>query len=225
MSKHPTKAKLTSVLEVSSFDADLLRYFDDRMRDPVEVEDSDNSIVKDSSDATDESYVIDCKNDSINVAKFPSIVDESITENNLNDDNSQDSVNESENSEEYYIKNFDLNPSKNECNNNEVDYSFNNSVNDEDFDEVDSVGSLESFSEDKDPIIDSRFQSYLRFYIADILNADLSRCEGDDSESKRGIIRINNCYLFKLTICGIIEHVFTGDKLYRYLKFVKYQRF
>lgn len=214
--KH-SQVKLTNVMDASSFDADLLKYFDDRLRNAVEVDDLDNSNVKDGPDPIDESYVTDCKNDSINIATFPSIIDESITGNSLNKENDSNSVNESENSEEYYIRNFDLNASKDESKNS-VEFSFNNSANDEDFDfiEESSVASCESFSEDKDPIIDARFQSFLRFYIADILNADLSTCEGDDSDNKRRIIRINNCYVFKVTICGIIESIYESDKLYRY---------
>lgn len=70
----------------------------------------------------------------------------------------------------------------------------------------------------EDPIIDSRFQSYLRFYIADILNGDRSRF-ADSSEgpqSKTGALKIKNCYSYKVSICGNIVNIYDAPKFYRY---------
>jgi hypothetical protein len=67
-----------------------------------------------------------------------------------------------------------------------------------------------------DPIIDSRFQSYLRFYIADILNSDKSRFDsGDGPQAKNGVLKINKCFFSKVAICGIIVSIYDAPKFYR----------
>ncbi len=65
-------------------------------------------------------------------------------------------------------------------------------------------------------IIDARFQSYLRFYIADIHNAQVLKLNNiSHIESKQNLIKINECILYKLSICGNIVNIFDSEKFYR----------
>lgn len=60
-------------------------------------------------------------------------------------------------------------------------------------------------------IVDSRFMSYLRFYISDIVRADTSRYY----ESEPGVIKINNCCFFRVSICGNIVSIWESNKYFR----------
>lgn len=58
-------------------------------------------------------------------------------------------------------------------------------------------------------IVDSRFQTYGKYYIIDLLNADRSLYD------KFKIIKINNLPVFRVSITGIVVNVFEAPKLYR----------
>ena len=67
-----------------------------------------------------------------------------------------------------------------------------------------------------DPIIDTRYQSFARVYVHDILNADISHFdESVQNSGKRGLIKIHNSLLYKVAICGLIVNVYDSEKYYR----------
>lgn len=67
-------------------------------------------------------------------------------------------------------------------------------------------------------ILDTRFQSFLRFYIFELNNAD--PCDElntyhQENLTKKSLIRINDLYLSKVCICGNIVNIFENVKYYR----------
>jgi hypothetical protein len=79
---------------------------------------------------------------------------------------------------------------------------------------------------DEEQILDNRFQSYLRFYIHDLLNASLSSNMANEnteetsannniSINKRNLIRVNNLHVQKVSVSGMIVDVFENPKFYR----------
>lgn len=67
-----------------------------------------------------------------------------------------------------------------------------------------------------DYIIDTRYQSYSRVYIANIHNAEIiSGEDAQSNQSKKGIIRINNTFVSKVAICGLIVNIYESLKYYR----------
>ncbi|CAF0765713.1 unnamed protein product [Brachionus calyciflorus] len=68
-----------------------------------------------------------------------------------------------------------------------------------------------------EPILDTRFQSFLRFYIFDLNNADC--CDDfnnqESSLSKKSIIKVNDLYVSKVCICGNIVNIYESVKYYR----------
>jgi hypothetical protein len=84
--------------------------------------------------------------------------------------------------------------------------------------------------EDAEQIIDTRFQSFMRLYIHDLLNANLDHHNsvtnenGDEqsnapnnfnSGNRRGLVRVNNLHFYKVSICGMIVGIFENSKFYR----------
>lgn len=65
-------------------------------------------------------------------------------------------------------------------------------------------------------VIDSRFQSYLKFYIAELLESDTSRYDSCETSTKRGVLQINNCFVYRVSICGNIVSIYESEKFYRY---------
>ncbi len=80
------------------------------------------------------------------------------------------------------------------------------------FSQVDhQIGNLE-----EDPILDTRYQSFARYYIRDILDADTSRFdEAIQNSNKKGLIKIQNTLLYKVTIAGLIVGIYDSQKYYR----------
>ena len=75
-----------------------------------------------------------------------------------------------------------------------------------------------SFKQDieLDPVLDTRFQSFSRFYIRDILNADTSFCgESVHNSNKKGLIKINKILAYKVSIYGLIVAIYESEKFYR----------
>lgn len=71
---------------------------------------------------------------------------------------------------------------------------------------------------DSEPILDTRFQSFLRFYIFDLNNAD--PCDELNTNhvknpANKSFIRINGLYVSKVSICGIIVNIYESVKYYR----------
>lgn len=66
-----------------------------------------------------------------------------------------------------------------------------------------------------DPIFDTRFQSFVRVYIFDLINADPCDHLNNNQEAKRSIIRIDNLYVSKVCICGNIVGIYESAKYYR----------
>lgn len=74
-------------------------------------------------------------------------------------------------------------------------------------------------------LLDTRFQSYLRYYIYEILNAEIVEDIGVNSDdlfqncnqtsARRDLIKINNMYLYKVAISGIISSLYESEKYYR----------
>lgn len=66
-----------------------------------------------------------------------------------------------------------------------------------------------SIEDAENPVVDARFMSYLRFYIADLLNADSSPFE------EHNVIQIQKCFTNKVAICGNVVNVFDTEKSFR----------
>ena len=75
--------------------------------------------------------------------------------------------------------------------------------------------------EEENTIVDSRYLSYSRFYIADVLKADTSKyhepASANGSNVNRGVVKINNTYLYKVCICGNIVSIYESNKFFRFL--------
>jgi hypothetical protein len=80
--------------------------------------------------------------------------------------------------------------------------------------------------ENEDQILDTRYQSFTRLYIHDLLNANLDHHNSVTNENsdeqvnqngatKRGLVRVNSLYLYKVSICGMIVGIFENPKFYR----------
>lgn len=69
-----------------------------------------------------------------------------------------------------------------------------------------------------EPILDTRFQSFLRFYIFDLNNADTCdelNTNYQKNPAKRSLIRINGLLVSKVCICGLIVNIYESVKYYR----------
>ncbi len=70
--------------------------------------------------------------------------------------------------------------------------------------------------ESDDPIIDTRFQSYLRLYIHDIVNAEKITVNSDNlnSSNTNQLLKIRNIYFQKCSIVGQIKDIYEAEKYY-----------
>jgi hypothetical protein len=70
--------------------------------------------------------------------------------------------------------------------------------------------------ESVDPIIDTRFQSYLRFYIYDIINAEKINVNSENlnCSSTNIVIKIKNLYFQKCSIVGQVKDIYQAEKYY-----------
>ena len=67
-----------------------------------------------------------------------------------------------------------------------------------------------------DPILDTRYQSFSRFYIRDILDADKTHFdEAIQNSNKKGLIKINDMLLYKVAVTGLIVGIYDSQKYYR----------
>jgi hypothetical protein len=65
-------------------------------------------------------------------------------------------------------------------------------------------------------VADTRFFSYARHYIIDLLNATRPKSNACD-EAKRGILKIGQLHLYKVCISGQVVKVYDGEKFFRLL--------
>jgi hypothetical protein len=84
------------------------------------------------------------------------------------------------------------------------------------FDEAANKNVFVKKKQPDNPVIDSRFQAYLKFYIAELLESDTSRYDSCETSSKRGVLQINNCFVCRVSICGNIVSIYESAKFYRY---------
>ncbi len=94
-----------------------------------------------------------------------------------------------------------------------LDESMDSAILNRVFDEVTNKNLFKN--QPDNPVIDSRFQSYLKFYIADILDSDASRFDSFETSSKKGVLQIDNCFVNKVSICGNIVSIYESEKFYR----------
>ncbi|RNA01994.1 hypothetical protein BpHYR1_004571 [Brachionus plicatilis] len=81
-----------------------------------------------------------------------------------------------------------------------------------------SDNKIQACGTNSEPILDTRFQSFLRLYIFDLNNAD--PCDElnsnfQDQFSKKSVIRIGDLYVSKVCICGNIVNIYENTKYYR----------
>jgi hypothetical protein len=78
---------------------------------------------------------------------------------------------------------------------------------------------LRSVEERADSIVDTRFQSYLRFYIHDILNSEQVRVKNDLDQNyktnKFDVIKIREVFVNKVALCGYIVKIYDAEKFFR----------
>ena len=65
-----------------------------------------------------------------------------------------------------------------------------------------------------DPILDTRYQSFSRFYIRDILDSDTSHFD-ETVQNSKGLIKINDLLLYKVAIAGLIVGIYDSQKYFR----------
>jgi hypothetical protein len=66
-------------------------------------------------------------------------------------------------------------------------------------------------------VLDTRFLSYMKLYILDILNAEIIDYSSNDfnSNNTKSIIKVNNTYCSRVLISGLIVGIYESEKYYR----------
>lgn len=72
-------------------------------------------------------------------------------------------------------------------------------------------------SNNENLVLDTRFLSYIKLYIFDILNSELIDYSNNDFQTNniKSIIKVNNTYCSKVIISGLVVGIYESEKYYR----------